>query len=215
MSEGTWSIQGPHFVNCNCDYGCPCQFWGRPTDGTCRAVLAWRIDEGHYGDVRLDGLFAINTYAWPGAIHEGNGSMQSIIDERASGAQRQALIAILQGEGADPGAIMFQIYRTMCVTLHEPLFKPIQLEVDVEARTARLHVPGVLDTRLEPIKNKVTGALHRARIALPFGKEFTLAEVASGSTRATGNVPLAFTNTHAHVVHNRLTAQGVAPDPQP
>jgi hypothetical protein len=103
----------------------------------------------------------------------------------------------------------------MCVTLHEPLFKPIQLEVDVEARTARLHVPGVLDTRLEPIKNKMTGALHRARIALPFGKEFTLAEVASGSTRATGNVPLAFTNTHAHVVHNRLTAQGVAPDPQP
>ena len=74
MPDDTSSIQGPHFMNCNCEYGCPCQFWGRPTDGTCRAVLAWRIDEGHYGDVRLDGLFAINTYAWPGAIHEGNGS---------------------------------------------------------------------------------------------------------------------------------------------
>ena len=144
MPEGTWSIQGPHFVNCNCDYGCPCQFWGRPTDGTCPAVLAWRIDEGHYGDI----------------------------------------------------------------------LKPIPLELDEEARIARLHVPGVLDTQLEPIKNKVTGGLHRARIALPFGKEFTLAEVASGSTRATGKVPLEFTNTHAHVVHNRLTAQGVAEDPR-
>ncbi len=210
MSDDTWSIQGPHFLNCNCEYGCPCQFWGRPTDGTCRAVAAWRIDDGHYGDLRLDGLCAINTYAWPGAIHEGNGSMQSIIDERATDPQRRALVAILQGEGADPGAVMFQIYRTTCVTAHEPLFKPIHLEVDVEARTARLSVPGVLETSLEPIKNKVTGALHRARIVLPFGKEFNLAEVASGTTRATGKVPLDFANTHAHVVHNRLTSQGVA-----
>src|SRR5262249_9224838 len=170
MTSMTWSIQGPHFVNCNCDYGCPCQFWGRPTDGTCRAVLAWRIEEGHWGDVRLDGLCAINTEAGPGAIHEGNGSMQSIIDERASKPQRQALVAILQGEGADPGPIISQLYRPTRVTLHEPLFKPIHLEVDVDARTASLRVPGVLDTRLEPIRNKVTGALHRARIALPFGK---------------------------------------------
>ncbi|HEV8440727.1 MAG TPA: DUF1326 domain-containing protein [Methylomirabilota bacterium] len=210
MSDVTWSIQGPHFINCNCDYGCPCQFWGPPTDGTCRAVTAWRIDEGHHGDVRLDGLCAVNTYAWPGPIHEGNGSMQSIIDERADEAQRRALIAILQGEGADPGSVMLQIYRTMCVTVHEPLFKPIRLAVDVEARTARVIVPGVLETVLEPIKNKVTGALHRARIDLPFGKEFNLAEVASGTTRATGKIPLEFTNTHAHLVHNRLTSQGVA-----
>lgn len=210
MSDDTWSIQGPHFLNCNCEYGCPCQFWGRPTDGTCRAVLAWRIDDGHYGDLRLDGLCAINTYAWPGAIHEGNGSMQSIIDERATEPQRRALVAILQGEGADPGAVMFQIYRTTCVTAHEPLFKPIHLEVDVEARTAHVSVPGVLESSLEPIKNKVTGALHRARIDLPSGKEFNLAEVASGTTRATGKIPLDFANTHAHVVQNRLTSHGVA-----
>jgi hypothetical protein len=115
------------------------------------------------------------------------------------------------------GAATIPTRRSGASPIHgksEPLFKPIQFEVDLEARTARLHVPGVLDTRVEPIKNKVTGALHRARIALPFGKEFALAEVASGSTRATGKVPLESTNTHAHVVHNRLTAQGVAPEPQ-
>jgi hypothetical protein len=209
MVTETWSIRGPHLVNCNCDYGCPCQFLARPTDGTCRAVVAWRIDEGHYGDVRLDGLCALNTYAWPGAIHEGNGSMQSIIDERATEPQRRALAAILQGEGADPGAVMLQIYRTMCVTVHEPLFAPIELEVDVEARTARLTVPGVVQTTLQPIRNKVTGALHRARIDLPFGKEFSLAEVASGSTRATGKIPLRFADSHAHLVDNRLTSAGV------
>jgi hypothetical protein len=210
MATETWSIRGPHLVNCNCDYGCPCQFWARPTDGTCRAVVAWRVDDGHYGDVRLDGLCALNTYAWPGAIHEGNGSMQSIIDERATEPQRRALAAILQGEGADPGAVMLQIYRTMCVTVHEPLFRPIEFEVDVEARTARLAVPGIVQTTLQPIRNKVTGALHRARIDLPFGKEFSLAEVASGTTHATGKIPLRFADSHAHLVDNRLTSGGVA-----
>jgi len=95
MSEVDWAIKGPHFMNCNCDYGCPCQFAALLTDGTCLAVVAWRIDEGHFGDVKLDGLLAVNTYAWPGAIHQGNGPMQSIIDERAYDGQREALAAVL------------------------------------------------------------------------------------------------------------------------
>jgi hypothetical protein len=82
--------------------------------------------------------------------------------------------------------------------------------VDVAARSARLSVPRVLESSLAPIRNKVTGALHRARIDLPLGKEFTLAEVASGTTRATGRIPLDFANTHARLVENRLTSQGVA-----
>ena len=51
MSAIDWSIKGPHFVNCNCDYGCPCQFNALPTYRTCLAVVAWQIDEGHFGDV--------------------------------------------------------------------------------------------------------------------------------------------------------------------
>jgi hypothetical protein len=210
MSTTKWSIRGPHVVNCNCAYGCPCQFNALPTDGTCRAVVAWRIDEGYYGDVRLDRLLAVNTYAWPGAVHQGNGSMQSIIDERATPPQREALAAILQGDGAEPGSVMLQIYRAMCPTVHEPLFKPIEFEIDIEQRTARLGVPGVIETVVKPILNPVTGAAHRARIDLPLGKEFQTAEVASGTTRASGRIPLQFSNSHAHLVYNRLTSSGVA-----
>jgi len=42
MTMIEWSIEGPHFANCNCDYGCPCQFMALPTDGTCKAVAGWR-----------------------------------------------------------------------------------------------------------------------------------------------------------------------------
>jgi hypothetical protein len=209
MSSVEWTIKGPHFANCNCDYGCPCQFNALPSDGTCRAVVAWQIDEGRYGDLQLDGLLVVNTYGWPGAIHEGGGEMQSIIDERADEAQREALIAILQGEGAAPGSIMLKIYRTMCETVHEPLFKPIELAIDIGGRSARLAVPGVVETAVEPIRNPVTGAEHQAQIGLPMGKEFQHAEVASGSTKASGAVALEFEKSHAHLVDNEFGTAGV------
>lgn len=154
---------------------------------------------------------AVNMYAWPGAVHQGNGEMQSIIDERASDDQRKALVAILQGEGAPAGTIMLQIYRAMCPKVHTPLFKPIELVADIEKRTARLKVPGIIDTTVEPIKNPVTGAEHRARIDLPLGKEFHFAEVASGTTSATGAVALNFAKKHAHLVYNSMTSAGPRP----
>ena len=210
MASVEWSIKGPHMANCNCAFGCPCQFNALPSDGSCRAVIAWRVDEGHYGDLRLDGLHAVNTYAWPGAVHQGNGQMQTIVDERASEAQRKALVAIMQGEGAPPGTVMLQIYRAMCATVHPPLFKPIGLEFDMEGRTATLSVAGLIKTTVEPIKNPVTGAVHRARIELPMGKEFNVAEVAMGSTAAKGAVPLDLAKSHAHLVYNRMSSAGIA-----
>lgn len=210
MASTEWSIKGTHFVNCNCAYGCPCQFNALPTDGTCKAVIAWQIDEGYYGDVRLDGLCAVNTYAWPGPIHKGGGQLQSIIDERADAKQRAALAAVLQGEGAAPGTIMLQIYRAMCASVHPALFAPIRLQVDPEGRTASLSVPGLVEATVEPIKNPVTGAAHRARIDLPMGKEFNLAEVASGTTDAKGAVAMRLEKTHAHIVYNRMSSAGIA-----
>ena len=27
MANVEWSIKGPHFINCNCDSGCPYAYW--------------------------------------------------------------------------------------------------------------------------------------------------------------------------------------------
>jgi hypothetical protein len=51
-------VEGVSFGSCNCDYGCPCQFERRPTRGDCRGFEVLRIDRGHFGDVRLEGLRA-------------------------------------------------------------------------------------------------------------------------------------------------------------
>ena len=204
-----WSIEGPHFINCNCDFGCPCQYVARPTDGTCKAVVGFLIKEGHYGDTKLDGLEAVNLYSWPNAIHEGNGTMQTVIDEGADEAQRTALAAIMQGADSEPGATMLTIYRAMCSTYIDPLFMKIYMKQDMESRTGSLKIDGLLETTVETLKNPVTGADHRARIDLPMGKEFRIAEVASGTTKASGQVPLDFSNSHAHFVDVCLTSKGV------
>jgi len=94
----TWRLRAVEYANCNCSYGCPCQFNGLPTHGNCEAVAAYHIDEGYHGEVRLDGLRAAIVYSWPGAVHEGNGTMQAIIDERANDEQRSALDRILHGK---------------------------------------------------------------------------------------------------------------------
>ena len=44
--------------------------------------------------------------------------------------------------------------------------------------------------RASPSKNPVTGAEHRARIDLPHGFEYEIAEVGSGTTKTQGNVVL-------------------------
>ena len=105
-----WSLKGPELVSCNCAYGCPCQFNARPTYGTCEAVSAMIIEEGHFGALLLDGLRWVGVWSWPGAIHEGNGTMQMIIDERADPRQREALGKILHGQETEPGATMLQVF---------------------------------------------------------------------------------------------------------
>src|ERR1700681_877944 len=99
-----WYAEGVKFGNCNCDYSCPCQFEALPTNRFCQGIEVLRIDQGHFGEVSLNGLAAALLYSWPGAIYEGNGAMQTIIDERADPSQRKALAAILHGEETREGA---------------------------------------------------------------------------------------------------------------
>ena len=209
MPKIEWRIKGREFANCNCSYGCPCQFNAPPTHGNCRAACGWQIDEGVFGRVKLDGLRGAGLYAWPGPVHQGNGTMQLLIDERASAEQRDALLKILNGQETAEMATVWWVYAAMCPTKLDPLFKPIDFEVDVDARRARLVVPGVVESSGEPIRNPVTGAPHRARIDLPHGFEYRLAEIGSGRTRAAGPIPLDLTDTYGQFARIHLSHAGV------
>jgi len=157
-----WRIKAVHLGNCNCAYGCPCKFTALPTHGECRSVIGYEIQEGYFGALRLDGLRAALVTSWPGAIHEGNGTMQVIIDERADENQRDALLNILNGGEADAMSTRWWVFSAMCPNKLEPLFLPIDVAIDVEARRGHIRVPGIIETVGEPI---------RCRWQSPYGRE--------------------------------------------
>lgn len=209
MAHVEWEIRGRQFANCNCSYGCPCQFNALPTHGDCRAAGCWQVDQGVFGTVKLDGLRAVGLYAWPGPVHEGNGTMQLMVDERATPDQREALLRIMTGQDTAEMATMWWVYAAMCPTKLEPLFRPIEFEVDIDARRARLVVPGILESSGKPIRNPVTRAEHRVRIDIPHGFEYRLAEIGSGRTQATGQITLDLANTFGLFARIHLSHAGV------
>jgi hypothetical protein len=70
-------------------------------------------------------------------------------------------------------------------------------------------VPGLVEGRGEAIRNPVTGAEHRALINLPAGFEYSQAEMASGTSRASGPIALDLQGTHAHLARFHWSTHGV------
>src|SRR4029078_5963784 len=96
-----WEFKVRELVNCNCDYGCNCQFNGLPDKGDCQAVAGIQIDQGHHRDKRLARLRIAALYKWPGAVHEGNGEALPFVDRRADEKQREALLKTMTGQDPD------------------------------------------------------------------------------------------------------------------
>jgi hypothetical protein len=209
MTITPWTIKGREFANCNCSYGCPCQFNALPTKGFCSAVVGFEIDSGHFGSVSLDGLRAAGIYSWPGPVHMGNGTMQLIIDESATSEQRDALTGIMFGKDTQDMATMWWVYSAMSPNKEETLFAPIDFEVDVDARRGRIVVPGVIESHGEPIRNPVTGDEHRVRIDLPHGFEYRLAEIGSGRSTTQGKIRLDLKDTYGQFAHIHLSHAGI------
>lgn len=190
MAFTDWYVEGPCFGNCNCAYSCPCQFEERPTQGDCRGFEVLEVTKGRFGDIDLTGTRAVLLYAWPGAIFEGKGEMQVIIDPSASEAQRDALRRIFQGEETEDEATHWWVFRAMCDHVHDTLYLPIDFQADIEARTASLQVGDVMTSTGRPIRAPHGGGDHRVRIDIPGGIEFSIAEIGNASTTANAGIKL-------------------------
>jgi hypothetical protein len=203
-----WRITGESFGSCNCDWSCPCQFNLLPTHRRCEALQVWDIRDGHFGGTVLDGVRFAEVLSWPGAVHEGGGSRVVVLDELTSAPQREAVVALTNGECGHP---FFEIYARMTPDVREPVVAAISVEIDREARRARLDIPGLAESVVAPIRNPVTDAEHRVRLDLPDGFEFKLAEIANSVTwHVTAAEPLSMhhENSWAHLYAFDLRSDG-------
>lgn len=209
MAFVEWHMQGAELTNCNCNVGCPCQFNSLPSHGHCRAYMFMQIDEGRFGEVSLDGLRWGGLFAWPGPIHLGGGTAMVVVEERASPAQRAAIEAVASGQETDPGSLITQVFSTTLSSVLPTQVRPIDLSIDMKARTARLRVPGLLDGAADAIRNPVTGQPHVVSVKLPNGFEYSEAEFLRGTAKTSGPIELHFEGTHAHVAKVHWSTHGV------
>lgn len=204
-----WSMEGVEVANCNCDWGCPCQFNQQPSHGDCRAYAVIQIDKGHFGAISLDGLRWAIFAEWPGPIHLGKGTFQAVVDQRADAAQRRAIEAVAHGLESEPGALVWQVFAATVERVLPTIAAHIDMTVDIDRREAIVRIEGRLDGQIHPITNPATGQPRRVRVTVPDGLEYADAEFASGTSTASGPIPIQFNATHAHLARIHWTRHGV------
>lgn len=196
MADKTaWRMKGQVFIACNCDYGCPCNVNARPTHGHCEGGWVWQVEQGAYGDVKLDSLSAGLFADWPKAIHEGDGVAAYAIDERADEAQRSALRTLFEGEAGGPWAIFRKTFRE----LHGPQFVRFTVET---GQLPSVRADGVVELATEFIRNPVTHETSHPRLVLPEGLVLKEAALVASSR-------FVVSNEHVRYDHSgKYAAQG-------
>lgn len=194
-----WLFKSETYDNCSCAVNCGCQFNLPSTHGYCQSAFVGNIVEGHFNDTPLAGLKWAALYKWPGEIADGDGKRQTIIDERADEAQRLALETIISGDACEPLSNLFAVFASTCSEVYETLFLPIDLEADLDARTASVSIPGIMTSIGRPIINEFNGQPFHIALARSSGSfEFTYAEIGLGTSEISGAMEMAFEDSWAH-----------------
>jgi hypothetical protein len=179
MAQQKWTMSGEYMESCNCDYLCPCIYTnpqGPATNDHCTAAMVFRIDEGNYGDIGLDGLKFALVIRSGRVMADGNWVFAGVVDDRANDAQRQALAAIVSGEAGGPPSF---IRQNLVSDFRGVEFKPIDFTMSGLQRSAEIHdilafeIEGVTPRRRsdEPLYLDNTSHPASPRLALARAKE--------------------------------------------
>jgi hypothetical protein len=169
MASTKWRFSADYFTFCNCDWGCPCNFNARPTQGTCNGIGAWEIREGTFGSTKLDGVRFAVCYFFPGLIEQGNGTARNYVDRRATPAQRKAIETIASGR---VGGGIFEVFPKLAPTFYPLLVTDIDLSID--GGKAHLRIGDIAEAESD-LLSYPDGMVIEPSFTLPHGIEFKTA----------------------------------------
>ena len=130
-------------------------------------------------------------YAWPKAIHEGNGKVAFVVDPATTDKQVEALAQIFTGKlGGMPWEIMGPTAEVVGLV-------KAKITIEGRGRKSTFRAEGVGEGRGDTFKNPVTGEEHLADVHLPTGFIWKKGECGQGSFRAAaGGVSVAAEKTN-------------------
>jgi len=165
VASPNWKVSGQYYETCSCDFICPCevtQLTAKPTKGSCTFVMSFKIERGRFGDLALDGLGFIVVGLTPEEMGKGNWSAGVIVDERASEAQRDAIVAIASGGAGGPMAALAGMITKFLGVQSAPITfgrDGVKWTVDASTFLSMSAAPamGIDPSATEPLKLSNTG----------------------------------------------------------
>lgn len=144
----SWHLKGEYFEVCSCDVLCPCIASAMQAPGNadrCQVPLFIRVDDGDFAGLSLDGLNVVMVIDSPPRMADGNWRVALYVDERASGEQHEALLAIFSGaHGGVPEMVAPLIGEMLGV-------KVTAIHYSGEGNRRRCEIPGVAEFEAENI----------------------------------------------------------------
>jgi len=180
-----WNIKGELILNCSCTVFCPCVISlgdHPPTEGNCQAWSGVRIDSGHYGDVDLSGLNVGLLLDIPGKMARGDWKCAAYIDQRASDAAFDALVAIFSGEAKGTTGLFKMLVSEFLGAERAPVI------YENDGNKRRLMVGRIIQGEVEPITGKDGGDVVVKNTEYWMGPDITVARANKGKVRAFGRV---------------------------
>ena len=140
-----WELNGGYFESCNCDAACPCIFLSPPTRGDCTLLVAWHIDQGHFGDTPLNGLNIVLAVHSPGHMLQSKWKGALYVDDRAIQEQRDSLTKIFAGQAgghlANVAACVGEILGV----------KAVPIDYRAEGKRRSISIKGLADLEIEAV----------------------------------------------------------------
>jgi hypothetical protein len=140
-----YRLEGRLLEVCTCKAICPCWVGEDPDNGICEGILAWHIDKGAIDGVDVSGLTIAGLAHIPGNVLKGNWRMLVLLDERATGEQEQALLAVWTGKKGGPVADLAKLIGNVVGVQRVPV------TFEVQGGKGRLRLGDVASADIEPL----------------------------------------------------------------
>ena len=183
-----WTMKGQYMEACSCNFLCPCIPKNATTPAThdfCKVALAFAVDAGSYGDVKLDGMRFVFFAQSKAVMSQGDWIGGLIIDTAASDAQVEAVAAIASGAAGGPLALLAPLIGDFRGVERHPITfvkdgKSVSVRIDGRldqqvVGVDSVSVPGecvVVDNTFHPVNKRLNLATAVRNVISAFGIEW-------------------------------------------
>ena len=139
-----YAIEGKLLEACSCGGMCPCWVGDDPDNGDCLSMNAYHYDRGEINGVDVAGLTLALVCHIPGNVLKGNWKVAAYLDDTATPAQKEAILAAHTGKLGGPLADLAQLVGEVVGVYDVPI------QFDMQEGKGTIRVGDVATANMQP-----------------------------------------------------------------